>query len=202
MLRQQTVDTTPRSLLRLNATKRTWQFLFDPLWLSARLTNTYEDLAASLVHALGNYPNPVLSRHDDGLSLGLPTDPSTTMSLSSAAAVGQTYGTIESVKWKLEYQSRHDAFHEHVERKCELYGIVDGSTKLEVTIFFLALLGMQTFLSHLQPELRDEVVERVGRDLRDPWIAREAGAIRRQMESVEGCYAAEGGCNNCCNQSI
>lgn len=199
VLRQQTTDTTPRSLLRLNATKRTWQSLFDPLWLNTMLANTYKDFMTSLIHALGNYPDPVLSRHDD-LALEFPNDPTSPTSPSSAAAVRQTYGTLESVKCKLEYQSRHDAFHEHVERKCELYGIVDvGFAKLEVTIFFLALLGMQSFLRRLQPELQDEIVEMVGKDLRDPWIAREAGAIRRQMESLEGCCTAEGNCNNCYN---
>lgn len=199
VLRQQTAETTPRSLLRLNATKITWQSLFDPLWLNTMLTSNYNNLIISLVHALENYPDPVLSRYDD-LASECPSDPSSPTSPSSAAAVGQTYGTLESVKCKLEYQSRHDAFHEHVERKCELYSIVDvGFSKLEITIFFLALLGMQSFLRRLQPELRDEVIERVGRDLRDPWIARETGAIRRQMESVEGCCAAEGHCNNCYN---
>ncbi|KAL0640724.1 hypothetical protein Q9L58_000028 [Maublancomyces gigas] len=199
VLRQQTTDTTPRSLLRLNATKRTWQSLFDPLWLNTMLANTYKDFMTSLIHALGNYPDPVLSRHDD-LALEFPNDPTSPTSPSSAAAVRQTYGTLESVKCKLEYQSRHDAFHEHVERKCELYGIVDvGFAKLEVTIFFLALLGMQSFLRRLQPELQDEIVEMVGKDLRDPWIAREAGAIRRQMESLEGCCTAEGNCSNCHN---
>lgn len=199
VLRQQTADTTPRSLLRLNATKRTWQSLFDPLWLNTMLTSTYTDFMTSLIHALGNYPDPVLSRHDD-LGLEFPSDSTFPTSPSSAAAVRQTYGTLESVKCKLEYQSRHDAFHEHVERKCELYGIVDvGFAKLEVTIFFLALLGMQSFLRRLQPELQDEIMERVGKDLRDPWIAREVGAIRRQMESMEDCCAAEGNCNNCYN---
>lgn len=196
VLRQQVADISPGALFRLNANKRTWPILFSPLWLNAALGGTYRNLTVSLVCTLENYPNPVFSRHDDIFPDSL-SDPCSPTSPSSVAAVGQTYGTLASVKRKLEYQSRLDAFHEHIERKCELYGIVDVAfAKLEVTIFFLALLGMQTFLQRLPPELRDEVVKRVGRDLRDPWIAREAGAIRRQMESVEGCCMAEGARNN------
>lgn len=197
VLRPQTCESPSGSLLRLNATKRTWPSLFNPLWLNGMLTRNYKDLIVSLVHALENTPDPVLSRYDD-LSSDPPMDTSSPIT-SFSATPGQTpYGTLESVRCKLEYQSRLDAFLEHVERKCELYSIVDVEfAKLEVTVFFLALFGMKTFLNHLQPQLREEVVERVERDLRDPWIAREAAAIRRQMESVEGCCAAEGKCKGC-----
>lgn len=186
---------TSGSLLRLNATKQTWPTLFNPLRLNAMQAGTYKDLTVSLVHALENTPDPVLSRYDD-LSSDPPSDISFPIS-SNYATPGQTsYGTLESVRCKLEYQSRIYAFHEHLEKKCELYGIVDVAfAKLEITVFFLALFKMRSFLNHLQPELRDEVVKRVQRDLSDPWIAKEVDAIRIQMESVECCCAAE--CKNC-----
>lgn len=156
------------------------------------MADNYIELTTALVHALENNTNPVLSRYDD-LASDPPSDP------AASAALGETpYGTLESVKCKLEYQSRLDAFHAHLEKKCELYGILDiGFAKLEVTVFFLALLGMQSFLSRLKPELRDEIAEKVEKDLQDPWIARETGAIRKQMESVEGCCQEEGKCKNC-----
>ncbi|KAL7270596.1 hypothetical protein RUND412_006692 [Rhizina undulata] len=177
------------SLFRLNANKLTWRALFRPLCAAAQTATSVSTLTTTIITSLPT--PPVVSRVQEIIKH---THSSPTSASTAALKIP------DGVDAKAEYQDFLASFLNTVEEKCPLYKDVDVSEgRLEMTVFLLALFGMEVFLGRLGAEVRGQVEEVLGRGMGDAEVKREVRAVRRQMVSLDGCCEDEccravGGC--------
>jgi hypothetical protein len=92
---------------------------------------------------------------------------------------------------KAEYKQLLEGFRDLVKGHCALYRLVGVEDRLEVTVFLMALYGMDAFLKRLGDDLRREVETGLARDMEMMETRREVMAVRRQMTSLDSCCSAE-----------
>jgi hypothetical protein len=102
---------------------------------------------------------------------------------------------LDTAESKLAYERHLDLFLSHLAEACDMFRKLPAEcSRMELSVFFLALFSMQSFLSRLQPAVKIVALEAIGKDLDDERVVREVVAVRRQMESVEKCFLEEKDC--------